>query len=148
MRARSYRLGLLMMSVVIAGCGGASTPLAPERSFEGTWSGVTEQATPFAFTVTNGSITTVRFSAAVTTEQCGGTITGGADGTRPLGFVSGRQFSALGAVSTGALIWSVDGTFPSAAAAAGTLQVRVAPPLTGSSGCVASATLGWSATKD
>lgn len=127
---------------------GAPTTLPATTTYEGSWTGQTNQTKRLKFSVIGDRVTQLEFDFDATGSGSPCFVTGGFGGGGNFGTISDGAFTLRSPASVGTLTWSVTGTFGSPTTATGTMDVSVVPiPLDNPSGCSVSLRTTWSAQK-
>jgi len=139
MSMRSHHTVLVCLLIV--------APSAAAQSYDGSWSGTTGQGKEISFTVTNKTLTTIKFGGRTTSVGCNTTF------TLTTNFTPGRSVSTPsfvingGVVAPGQTTWSLAGTFSSPTSVSGNLNFNTSsiPGVPGT--CSGSGSTTWSATR-
>jgi hypothetical protein len=145
----------MLISVLAIGCGGstptgpsAPTLTAPAATYEGTWTGQTDQAQKLTFSVVGNRITSLDFNFVYSASEplCSGA--GGFGGGGVFATISDNAFSVVNPFVGGSqqFTWALTGIFTSLTSATGTLEVTFSSVAVGpGSPCSASVKTTWSA---
>jgi lipocalin len=145
---------VVLLSVLVAGCA-SSAPTAPAPvsraagTYDGTWTGSTEQGQPVTFSISDNQIKSLNFEFSFSgDDSCPRSGSGGFGGGGSFAQIAGGAFSIVSPSTTaGQLRCVVTGAFVSSTLARGLVEVTVPGPVASTPSCPAAVKAAWVADK-
>ncbi len=148
---------VVLLSVLVAGCG-SSAPTAPTApapvnraagTYDGTWTGSTEQGQPVTFSVSGNQIKSLNFDFLYSgDESCPRSGSGGFGGGGSFGEIANGAFTIVNPFTAAEQMrWVVTGAFVSSTLARGLVEVTIPSLIAPAPSCPVAVKVVWAANK-
>jgi hypothetical protein len=145
---------VVLLSALVAGCS-STAPTAPTPvsqvtvTYDGVWTGQTEQGQPVTFSISGNQIKTLNFEFLYSAdESCPRSGSGGFGGGGSFGEIANSAFTIVSPFTTGdGMRWVVSGAFVSSTLARGLVEVTVSNSVASTPSCPAAVKAVWVANR-